>query len=113
PLLWAASLSPRALLVRAGDGPLRAALEQRAIALGIHDRVLFLGERKDIPALLARCDVFVLPSLNEGLPLTVLEAMAAERPVVATNVGGLPELVADGVRGILVPPAGPRALAGA
>jgi starch synthase (maltosyl-transferring) len=74
-------------------------------------RVRFLGPRPDVPALLGRLDLFVLPSLWEGLPNAALEAMAARRAVVATNVDGTPEAVADGVTGLLVPPADADALA--
>ncbi|MCS5696345.1 glycosyltransferase family 4 protein [Desulfofundulus thermocisternus] len=94
-----------------GDGPLRKALEQQANFLKLNGRLFFTGERKDIPRILAAMDVFVLPSITEGLPLTVLEAMAAGKPVVATRVGGLPEIVLDGETGLLVPPQDPRALA--
>jgi len=90
-------------LVFVGDGPQRAALEAAAAALGMKERVSFLGERTDVPALIAGLDVFVLPSIAEGMSNTLLEAMAAGRPVVATSVGGNPELVEDGVTGTLVP----------
>ncbi|HWP35157.1 MAG TPA: glycosyltransferase [Thermodesulfobacteriota bacterium] len=86
-------------------------LAARAAALGIADRVRFLGYRDDVPALLAVMDVFVLPSLSEGLSLALLEAMAAGLPVVATAVGGNPEVVRDGESGFLVPPRDPGALA--
>lgn len=76
-------------------------------------RVVFAGYRDDVPALLAGCDVFCLPSSMEGLPLVVLEAMAHGKPVVATRVGGTPELVADGETGLLVEPGDEDALAGA
>jgi glycosyltransferase involved in cell wall biosynthesis len=95
----------------AGEGDRRRSLEEKAERLGISHRVAFLGHRSDVPQLLAGCDVFVLPSLYEGFPLSVLEAMAAGRPVVATAVGGTPEAVVDGVTGYLVPPAQPAALA--
>jgi glycosyltransferase involved in cell wall biosynthesis len=75
--------------------------------------VRFLGVRQDVPNLLAISDLFVLPSLWEGLPNSVLEAMAAGLPVVATNVDGSPEVVVDGETGVLVPPADPVALADA
>jgi glycosyltransferase involved in cell wall biosynthesis len=88
-------------------------LRDAAASLGVADRVFFAGARDDIPALLAGCDVFCLPSSMEGLPIVVLEAMAASRPVVASAVGGTPELVADGVTGLLVPPEDPVALAAA
>ncbi|MCO5998399.1 glycosyltransferase [Actinoallomurus rhizosphaericola] len=94
-------------LVLAGDGPERAALEDQAARLGIDVR--FLGTRTDIRGLLARADVVVLASLEEGMSNAVMEAMAAGRPVVATDVGGTRELL-DG-RGVLVPPASPDALA--
>jgi len=79
-------------------------LEGEAKRLGVRDRVVFAGHREDVLSLLAGCDVFALPSRVEGLPLVVLEAMAQARPVVATRVGGTPELVIDGETGILVPP---------
>ena len=112
-LLRAAAELPDVEFVVAGEGPERAALEREARALGVADRVAFVGFRHDTAALLAGADVFVLPSLNEGLPLAVLEAMAAARPVVATAVGGTPEVVRDGETGLLVPPGDARALAAA
>jgi glycosyltransferase involved in cell wall biosynthesis len=88
-------------------------LRREAARLGVADRVVFAGYRADVPALLAGCDVFCLPSLAEGLPLVVLEAMAIGKPVVATAVGGTPELVLDGETGLLVPPGDVEALADA
>ncbi len=85
-------------------GAFRSGLEQEAEALGVGDRVRFLGYRGDVPALLEAADVFVLPSWVEGLPLGVLDAMARGKPVIAAAVGGTPELVADGETGLLVPP---------
>jgi glycosyltransferase involved in cell wall biosynthesis len=110
-LLEAAKLVPEAQFVLAGDGPARASLEEQAQTLGLRDRVVFLGYRSDIPELLACCDLFVLPSLYEGLPLSVLEAMAAGKPVIASAVGGTDEAVIPGETGLLVPPADPLALA--
>jgi glycosyltransferase involved in cell wall biosynthesis len=112
-LLEAAVLVPEALFVLAGDGPERPALEAQARALGLNGRVAFLGYREDVCDLLASCDLFVLPSLFEGLPLSVLEAMAAAKPVVATAIGGTDEAVVHGETGLLVPPADSAALAGA
>jgi glycosyltransferase involved in cell wall biosynthesis len=112
-LLAAATLVPDAVFVLAGDGPERDRLQDRARQLGLADRVRFLGQRGDVAALLDACDVFVLPSLYEGLPLSVLEAMAAGKPVVATSVGGTDEVLIDGVNGRLVPPADARSLASA
>lgn len=89
----------------------RAALEQRARALGIADRVHFLGYRTDVPAILREVTVSMQPSLTEGLSNSVLEAMTAGRPVVATPVGGTPEVIADGRTGWLAPVHDPRALA--
>ncbi len=109
-LIDAAALVPGVVFAIAGDGPDRAALEGRAAERGVSSRVRFLGHRRDVPALLAIADLFVLPSLYEGFPLSVLEAMAAGVPVVATAVGGTDELV-SGATGTLVPPADPRALA--
>jgi glycosyltransferase involved in cell wall biosynthesis len=97
----------------AGDGPERGALEQLARELALGDRVRFLGARRDVPDLLAACDVFVLPSRHEGLGVAALEAMAAGRAVVASGVGGLAEAVAHERTGLLVPPDDPPALAGA
>jgi glycosyltransferase involved in cell wall biosynthesis len=96
-----------------GDGPDRATVEAEIHSLGLDGRVRLAGERDDVPALLAASDVFVLSSRSEGLPLSVLEAMAAELPVVASDVGGLRELVVDGETGILVPPGDAEALAAA
>jgi glycosyltransferase involved in cell wall biosynthesis len=110
-LLSAAALVPEATFVIAGDGPERTGLEARARALDLAHRVSFLGDRKDIGALLAVCDVFVLPSRFEGLPISVLEAMAAAKPVVATRVGGTDEVVVDGETGVLVPSGDPESLA--
>ncbi|GAA4752237.1 glycosyltransferase family 4 protein [Nocardioides endophyticus] len=98
---------PDATLLLAGDGPDRAALERRATPLG--DRVRFLGERRDVGRLLSVADLVVLPSDREGLPMAVLEALAAGVPVVASAVGGLPQLGDDAVE--LVAPRRPDALA--
>jgi glycosyltransferase involved in cell wall biosynthesis len=97
----------------AGGGPCLHDLKQLAADLGIGSRITFLGEVGDVRALLSRARLFALPSRSEGIPLTALEAMACGLPVVATRVGGLPEVVDDGVTGLLVPPADPPALAGA
>jgi glycosyltransferase involved in cell wall biosynthesis len=103
--------SYEALIV--GDGPDRSALEAELRRLELEDRVRLTGERDDVPLLLARADVFVLASASEGLPVSVLEAMAAELPVVASRVGGVPELVVEGLTGFLVPPGNAAALADA
>ena len=110
-LIDAAERVPDALFVLAGDGPDRSTLAARIHERHLTDRVLLLGARRDIPALLAACDVFVLPSLWEGLPLAILEAMAARKPVIATQVGGTPEAVIHGESGWLAPPADVGALA--
>jgi glycosyltransferase involved in cell wall biosynthesis len=88
----------------AGQGPERAALERHAARLGLGDRVRFVGFVGDIAGFLESVDIFVLPSLYEGLGVAILEAMAAARPVVATRVGGIPEIVEDGATGLLVAP---------
>jgi len=93
----------------AGDGPERVALEKLAEGLAVKAR--FLGRRRDIPDLLAACDLFVLPSRNEGLGVAALEAMAAGRPVVASRVGGLAEAVVAERTGLLVPPGDAASLA--
>jgi len=112
-LLDAAVQVPEVQFILAGDGPLRSSLEVQVQELGLTDRIKFLGHRTDIRDLLASCDVFVLPSLYEGLPLSILEAMAAGKPVIATQVGGTPEVVIDGETGLLVPPSDSAALAAA
>jgi sugar transferase (PEP-CTERM/EpsH1 system associated) len=96
----------------AGGGPLKERLETRAGELGIDGRVHYLGSRDDIPDILSALDIFVLPSLIEGLSYSILEAMAIGLPVVATDVGGNSELVCDGATGFLVPKGDPEALAG-
>jgi sugar transferase (PEP-CTERM/EpsH1 system associated) len=96
-----------AVLLLPGEGPLRGALEARVSALGLGGRVRFLGHRPDVEGVLAAADVFVLSSESEGLSNTILEAMAAGLPVVATRVGGADEMVVDGETGLLVPPRTP------
>jgi glycosyltransferase involved in cell wall biosynthesis len=99
--------------VLVGDGPDRPAVEEEVRRLGLESAVQLLGERDDVPELLGTADVFVLSSYSEGLPLSILEAMAAGLPVVASNVGGVSELVADGDTGLLVPPGDAQSLAAA
>jgi glycosyltransferase involved in cell wall biosynthesis len=104
---------PAARLVLAGGGPLAETLEERSRALGVRDQVYFLGSRLDAPALLRAFDTYCLSSHYEGLPLTILEAMAAGCPIVATRVLGIAEVVRDGETGLLVSPDNPAALADA
>jgi glycosyltransferase involved in cell wall biosynthesis len=104
---------PDAVFVFAGDGPLRKSLESAAAALEVERNVRFLGFRSDVVQLMAAFDAFVLPSLYEGLPNAVLEAMACGKPVIATAVDGTPEAVVHGETGWLVPPRDPAALADA
>src|SRR5262245_34901748 len=104
---------PDARVVIAGDGPLREELMSQATAQGIRDRVLFLGSRSDTVELMAAFDVFVLPSVIQRMSNALLEAMAVGRPVVATDVGGNPEVVGDGEPGLLVPAGDPHQLAAA
>jgi glycosyltransferase involved in cell wall biosynthesis len=102
---------PDAHLVIAGDGPQRESLEAQVASMGLTGHVHFLGERRDVTPLLQTVDVGALSSDWEGMPLFVLECMATGTPVVATNVGGLPEIVEDDRTGLLVPPRDPAALA--
>jgi glycosyltransferase involved in cell wall biosynthesis len=95
---------PAARFVFVGDGETRSTLEAQARRLGVGDRVLFTGFRDDVPSLLAGMDVVVLPSLNEGMGRVLVMAMALGKPIVATRVGGVPELLAHGAAGRLVPP---------
>jgi glycosyltransferase involved in cell wall biosynthesis len=103
----------RPLTLFIGDGPDRSELESRAAVLGLSDDVRFLGYRRDVAAVLAASDLFVLPSLWEGLPLSLLEAMSAGLPVVVTSVGGNAEVVEEGKSGLLIPPRDEPALANA
>ncbi|OGL15643.1 MAG: hypothetical protein A3K12_13570 [Candidatus Rokubacteria bacterium RIFCSPLOWO2_12_FULL_71_19] len=102
---------PGLRLVVVGDGPQRAVLEAEAERLGLRGAARFLGERADIPELLAAMDVFVHPSESEGHPNAVLEAMASGLPVIAAAIPGVDELVRDGETGVLVPPGDPAELA--
>ncbi|HMA09813.1 MAG TPA: glycosyltransferase family 4 protein, partial [Ramlibacter sp.] len=103
---------PRALLAIAGIGKLQEELEARIVACGLQEHVRLLGLRNDLPQVLASADLYVSASLREGLPITILEAMAAGLPIVATGVGDVPELLRD-ARGTLVAPGEPAQLAGA
>ncbi len=104
---------PDLVLLVAGDGPEAPALRRLTAELFLTDAVRFLGRRQDTGDLLAACDLFVLPSRQEGLGVAALEALGAARPVVATRVGGLGALIVDGVCGLLVPPDDVAALAAA
>ncbi|MBD3387397.1 MAG: glycosyltransferase [Candidatus Altiarchaeales archaeon] len=106
---------PDVELTVVGDGPLRGELEGQALRAGVADNVRFLGFRdvRELPSLFASSDVFVLPSLSEGMPLVLLEAMSVGRAVVASNVDGVPDVIEDGVNGLLVEPARPDLLADA
>lgn len=104
---------PKTQFVLVGEGTKRAGFEQQAKDLGLQGNFLFLGRRSDVPAILACCDIAVLPSLAEGLPNAVLEYLAAGLPVVATALGGNLEIIRDGTTGLLVPPQDPQALAAA
>jgi glycosyltransferase involved in cell wall biosynthesis len=105
-----AAVEPRAMLACAGDGPLAESLRARTAATGLADRVRWLGTVEDMPTFYASLDVCVLNSTREGLPLSLLEAMAFGIPVVATDVGGVGELL-QGSAGVLVPPSEPSRLA--
>src|SRR5439155_9083146 len=108
-----AAQEPAAHFVVVGDGVLRPALEDQAGDLGIADRVLFTGWRRDLPRIYAALNVLVVSSDNEGTPVSAIEAMASSCPVVATRVGGLPDLIEDQKTGRLVPPRDAEALASA
>ena len=101
---------PEVRIVFAGDGPERGAWEALAVELGIRDRVEFMGICRNMPAVYASFDIVVLPSLDEAMPMCLIEAMAAGKPVIGTNVGGVPNLVAPGVTGLLLPPGDALAL---
>lgn len=101
---------PHTVLVIAGNGPLETHLRRQAAELGIKRSVRFVGPLIDIRKLLCMLDIYVLPSLWEGLPMVILEAMAAGCPIIATNVGGNKTAIRNNVNGILVPPANPKAI---
>ena len=103
---------PRAGLLILGDGPLRRDLEDRAARLGIAHTVRFAGQVDNVPEALRAADLFVLPSLQEGMANSLLEAMASGVPVVATRIGGVMDVVEEGVTGLVVEPGDPRSLAG-
>jgi glycosyltransferase involved in cell wall biosynthesis len=102
---------PGARVIFVGDGPLEAELKGLADQLGVSDQCRFLGFRTDIPELQAVFDIFVLPSLREGLSISLLEALAAGKPIVATNIKGNREVIDHGVNGLLVNPEDPAGLA--
>lgn len=104
---------PTARLLLVGQGSLRDDVEALTRAAGVGDRVHFLGVRRDVPEIMSAADAYVLSSAWEGMPVVVLEAASVGLPVAATKVGGVPEVVQDGVTGLLVPPRTPSALAAA
>jgi glycosyltransferase involved in cell wall biosynthesis len=104
---------PRLRVLIVGDGDERASVEALVKQLGLEERVLLTGARTDVPDVLAALDVAVLSSDYEGIPLSLLEFMDAGKPIVATNVGGVPEVIENGVHGVLVPPRDEAALAAA
>jgi glycosyltransferase involved in cell wall biosynthesis len=105
--------SPDAWLAIVGEGTEADALRAQAASLGIAGRVVFTGRRDDVTAITADLTIALLPSLREAQGISILEAMALRRPVVAAAVGGIPEVITDGLDGLLVPPAESAALAAA
>jgi glycosyltransferase involved in cell wall biosynthesis len=103
--------SRRDLFLIAGDGPLRSQIEKSAVQQNVSHRIRFLGIRKDVPALMAAADAYLMSSAWEGLPMVLLEAAGSGLPIVATDVGGTGEIVRDGITGYLVQPSDPIALA--
>jgi glycosyltransferase involved in cell wall biosynthesis len=95
---------PTLKVVIVGEGPDRQAIENMVQRFGLQSNVILAGQHSDMPGIYAAMDIFVLPSLNEGLPMTILEAMAASRPVIATRVGAIPKVIKDGDTGLLVDP---------
>ncbi|MDY6953648.1 MAG: glycosyltransferase family 4 protein, partial [Thermodesulfobacteriota bacterium] len=109
--LW--QIHPHAVLLYVGKGDMEPVLKEEARRMGASDKVLFLGWRDDIPEIMPCLDVFALPSLNEGMGRVLVEAMAAGKPVVASRVGGILDLVQEGLNGFLVEPGNPGALSDA
>ena len=95
---------PALKVVIVGEGPDRQAIEHMVQRFGLQSNVILAGQHSHMPEIYAAMDIFVLPSLNEGLPMTILEAMAASRPVIATRVGAIPKVIKDGETGLLVDP---------
>jgi glycosyltransferase involved in cell wall biosynthesis len=95
---------PALKVVIAGEGPDRQAIENMIQRFGLQSSVILAGHHSDMPGIYAAIDIFVLPSLNEGLPMTILEAMAASKPVIATRVGAIPSVIKEGETGLLVDP---------
>ncbi len=102
---------PKTKFIIAGEGSLRDELEEKAKKLGLSDKIIFTGWREDVPEVLSILDVLVMPSLNEAVGMSIIEAQAEGVPVVATRVGGIPEVVKDRVTGLLVGPSDAGALA--
>jgi len=102
---------PDTYFIFTGDGPLENALNRKAREMGISENIIFLGWRDDVAKIISIYDIFVLPSLNEGMGRVLAEAMALGKPIVASNTGGIPDLVIHGKNGFLVPPKNPKELA--
>lgn len=98
-------------LLIVGEGSLLDSLRESVQKNNINEKVIFTGKRHDIPDILSAIDLFIMPSIAEGLPNSLLEAMAMGKPIVATEIGGTPELIKNGFNGLLVPPRDPGALA--
>jgi glycosyltransferase involved in cell wall biosynthesis len=103
---------PHAVLLMLGEGPLEESLKKLAFSLNLRDSILFLGRVDNVPDYLRASDIFVLPSLQEGLPNSLLEAMASGLPAVATRIGGVVDIIVDSLNGILADPGDPHTLAG-
>ncbi len=102
---------PNTFFLFVGDGSLRRDLEKKALDLGIEKNIVFLGWRNDVSKIISIYDIFVLPSLNEGMGRVLVEAMALGKPIVASNAGGIPDLITHGKTGFLVPPKNSKELA--
>jgi glycosyltransferase involved in cell wall biosynthesis len=102
---------PDTYFIFTGDGPLEQDLKRKALEMGISENVIFLGWRDDVAKIISIYDIFVLPSLNEGMGRVLVEAMALGKSIVASNIGGIPDLVIHGKNGFLVPPKNPKELA--
>jgi len=102
---------PETVFFIAGDGPLRGYLENLSKDLGIQDKIIFAGFCDHVPAILSIVDIFVAPSLSEGFGLGIVEAMTMGKPVIATRVGGIREILSDGKTGLFIPPQDPHSIA--